>query len=256
MPEIVGDESVGVKYAINGLIALTPDGMPLLGETPEVKGLWSAAAVWVKEGPAVGKSIAEWMVHGEPEIDCNQSRHQPLPRPPEDAPAHQGPRVRGVPQDVRHRPPGRAVPVRPPAAPVADARVARRAHEAEFFEVAGWERPQWFSSNAPLVEKLRRPDPAQRVGRPLVVADHQRRAPRHARVGRHLRPLGVRHLRHRRAGRPGRGPGASRCARWTSRSAASSTRPSCRAGRLQERPHDHAPRGPASSASSPAAPTA
>ena len=73
MPEIVGDESVGVKYAINGLIALTPDGMPLLGETPEVKGLWSAAAVWVKEGPAVGRCIAEWMVHGEPSIDCNQS---------------------------------------------------------------------------------------------------------------------------------------------------------------------------------------
>ena len=51
MPEIVGDESVGVKYAINGLISLTPDGMPILGETPEVEGLWSAAAVWVKEGP-------------------------------------------------------------------------------------------------------------------------------------------------------------------------------------------------------------
>src|SRR5262249_18381488 len=35
MPEIVADESVGVKYAINGLIALTPDGMPILGETPD-----------------------------------------------------------------------------------------------------------------------------------------------------------------------------------------------------------------------------
>src|SRR3954470_8236177 len=73
MPEIVGDESVGVKYAINGLIALTPDGMPLLGETPEVKGLWSAAAVWVKEGPAVGKCVAEWRVEGEPSIDVAQS---------------------------------------------------------------------------------------------------------------------------------------------------------------------------------------
>jgi glycine/D-amino acid oxidase-like deaminating enzyme len=45
MPEIVGDESVGVKYAINGLLSLTPDGMPLLGETHEVRGLWSCAAV-------------------------------------------------------------------------------------------------------------------------------------------------------------------------------------------------------------------
>ena len=44
MPEIVGDESVGIKYAINGLLSLTPDGMPVLGETPEVAGLWAASA--------------------------------------------------------------------------------------------------------------------------------------------------------------------------------------------------------------------
>src|SRR2546423_2190437 len=73
MPEIVGDESVGIKYAINGLLSLTPDGLPLLGETPEVRGLWSAAAVWVKEGPGVGKSLAEGMTHGESEIDLQSS---------------------------------------------------------------------------------------------------------------------------------------------------------------------------------------
>ena len=48
--------AVGIKYAINGLLSLTPDAMPVLGETPEVKGLWSAAAVWVKEGPGVGRA--------------------------------------------------------------------------------------------------------------------------------------------------------------------------------------------------------
>ena len=37
VPEILGDESVGIKYAINGLLSLTPDGLPLLGETPEVR---------------------------------------------------------------------------------------------------------------------------------------------------------------------------------------------------------------------------
>ena len=58
IPEVLNDESVGIKYAINGLLSLTADGLPLLGETPEVKGLWSAAAVWVKEGPGVGKSVA------------------------------------------------------------------------------------------------------------------------------------------------------------------------------------------------------
>ena len=61
MPEIVGDESVGIKYAINGLLSLTPDGLPILGETPEVKGLWSGAAVWVKEGPgSAGRWPSGW----------------------------------------------------------------------------------------------------------------------------------------------------------------------------------------------------
>src|SRR5204863_7259302 len=86
MPEIVGDESVGVKYAINGLLSLTPDGMPLLGETPEVRGLWSCAAVWVKEGPGIAKSVAEWMVRGEPEIDLQSSdvaRFYPEQRTPQ-----------------------------------------------------------------------------------------------------------------------------------------------------------------------------
>src|SRR2546430_5014847 len=73
MAEIVGDESVGVKYAINGILSLTPDGMPVLGESPDVKGLWAAAAVWVKEGPGTGKALAEWMVHGESEIDLHSS---------------------------------------------------------------------------------------------------------------------------------------------------------------------------------------
>ena len=66
-PEILGDESVGIQYAINGLLSLTPDGMPLLGESPEVHGLWSAAAVWVKEAPGIGRTIAEWMTHGIPD---------------------------------------------------------------------------------------------------------------------------------------------------------------------------------------------
>src|SRR4029450_8340828 len=67
MPEIVGDESVSVRYAINGLLSLTPDAGPMLGETPEVGGLWSAAAVWVKEGPGVGRAVAEWIAEGAPQ---------------------------------------------------------------------------------------------------------------------------------------------------------------------------------------------
>src|ERR1700744_4957416 len=64
MPDIVGDESVGVRYAINGLLSVTHDGLPLLGETPEVAGLWSAAAIWIKEGQGAGKTTDEIMLAG------------------------------------------------------------------------------------------------------------------------------------------------------------------------------------------------
>ena len=38
MPEILGAEGAEIRYAINGLLSLTPDGAPILGESPEVAG--------------------------------------------------------------------------------------------------------------------------------------------------------------------------------------------------------------------------
>src|ERR671934_1995420 len=73
MPEILGDPNVGIRHAINGLLSLTPDGFPLLGETSEVKGLWSAAAIWIKEAPGIARCIAEWITSGVPEIDPSGS---------------------------------------------------------------------------------------------------------------------------------------------------------------------------------------
>src|SRR3954451_137317 len=73
MPDALGAEGAEIRYAINGLLSLTADGAPILGETPEVKGLWSAAAVWIKEGPGVGRAVAEWMTHGYSEIDLHHS---------------------------------------------------------------------------------------------------------------------------------------------------------------------------------------
>ena len=64
--DMLGDAEI--KYAINGLLSLTPDGMPCLGETPEVRNLWSAAAVWVKEGPGMAQVVAEWMTYGYPRV--------------------------------------------------------------------------------------------------------------------------------------------------------------------------------------------
>jgi glycine cleavage system aminomethyltransferase T len=151
MPEIVGDESVGVKYAINGLLSLTPDGMPILGETPEVRGLWSVAAVWVKEGPGIGRAVAEWMAHGESEIDLHSSDvarfwdHQKTR-------AH----VRARAAEGFNKTYGIVHPGEQWASN-RDVRLAPFHHRerelgAVFFEAAGWERPQWYESNAPLLD--------------------------------------------------------------------------------------------------------
>jgi len=153
MPEIVGDESVGVKYAINGILSLTPDGMPVLGESPDVKGLWAAAAVWVKEGPGTGKALAEWMVHGESEIDLHSS---------DIARFHEHQKTRA---HVRARAAegfNKTYGIVHPSEQWATNRNVRLApfHEREkelgatFFEAAGWERPQWYESNAPLLDEF------------------------------------------------------------------------------------------------------
>ena len=120
---------------------------------------------------------------------------------------------------------------------------ASEALGAVFYEAAGWERPQWYEANAPLVERYGVEPREARVGRALVVADHQRRAPRDARARRALRPLGVRDLRRRRA--PAR---STRCSapcsrRWTSPVGRVVYTPVLAPGRrLPLRPHDHAAR--------------
>jgi glycine cleavage system aminomethyltransferase T/glycine/D-amino acid oxidase-like deaminating enzyme len=150
---ILDRPDAGIRHAINGLLSLTPDGHPLLGETPEVRGLWSAAAVWIKEGPGVGRLIAEWMTEGAPEIDpaaADIARFAPHER----TRAH----VRARAAEGFNKTYG----IVHPREQWSSDRGARRSpfHErevalgAEFFEVAGWERPQWYGANAPLVAEL------------------------------------------------------------------------------------------------------
>src|SRR3989440_9469844 len=177
MPEIVGDESVGVKYAINGILSLTPDGMPVLGESPDVKGLWAAAAVWVKEGPGTGKSLAEWMVHGESEIDLHSSdiarfhEHQKTRAHVRVRAAEGFNKTYGIVHPSEQWASNRNIRLAPFHA-------RERELGAVFFEAAGWERPQWYESNAPLLEEFgeritrRTAEWESRWWSPLINAEH------------------------------------------------------------------------------------
>jgi len=153
IPDVLNDESVGIKYAINGLLSLTPDGLPLLGETPETKGLWSAAAVWVKEGPGVGKSVAEWMTRGESEIDLQSSdiarfyEHQKSRKHVRSRAAEGFNKTYGIVHPAEQWESNRDVRLSPFHA-------RERELGAVFFEAAGWERPQWYESNGKLLDEF------------------------------------------------------------------------------------------------------
>ena len=64
-------QKAGVRNWVNGAFTFSPDGNPLVGPVPGKRGYWSACAVMAGflQGGGVGKSLAEWMIHGEPEAD-------------------------------------------------------------------------------------------------------------------------------------------------------------------------------------------
>jgi glycine cleavage system aminomethyltransferase T/glycine/D-amino acid oxidase-like deaminating enzyme len=149
-PDVVGDEKAGVKLAINGLLSLTPDGNPIIGETPEVKGLWSAAAIWIKEAPGIAKTIAEWMTNGEPEIDPHGSDiarfydHHTASRHIAARTSEGYNKTYGIVHPSEQWTSNRGVRLSP-------FYEREQALGAEFFEAAGWERPYWYGSNEKLL---------------------------------------------------------------------------------------------------------
>ncbi|MCA9970163.1 MAG: FAD-dependent oxidoreductase, partial [Anaerolineales bacterium] len=154
MPEILGDEKAGIRHAINGLLSLTPDGAPIIGETPEVKNLWSVAAIWIKEAPGFAKAAVEWFTHGASEIDIHgtdvarfydygRTKHHINARTSE---AFN--KTYGIIHPREQWASNRNVRVSP-------FYIREVELGAEFFETAGWERPQWYNSNASLLDEYK-----------------------------------------------------------------------------------------------------
>ena len=61
----------GIKDIICGPFTFGPDGNPLIGPVPGMRNYWVAVGVMAGfcQGGGVGRSIAEWMIDGEPSID-------------------------------------------------------------------------------------------------------------------------------------------------------------------------------------------
>jgi len=177
VPDILGDERVGVRHAINGLLSLTPDGGPILGETPEVKGLWSTAAIWIKEAPGIAKMVAEWMTDGKPEVDPHATDiarfydHQRTRTHVRARSAEGFNKTYGIVHPAEQYASNRDVRLSPFNA-------RERELGAVFFETAGWERPYWYASNEPLLAEYgervmpRAAEWESRWWSPIINAEH------------------------------------------------------------------------------------
>jgi glycine cleavage system aminomethyltransferase T/glycine/D-amino acid oxidase-like deaminating enzyme len=156
-----------VDYAAteNGIFVFTPDGMPAVGPTASVDGLWSALAIWWTHSAGYARIVAEWMENGVPR----------LPAGPVDTGAihvrrfepHAGEKGYFVDRGAtQYR---QVYSIVEPRWQPDDHRGLRRSpfyeHQkklgAEFYQSGGWESPQWYESNADLVERYRERIPEQ-----------------------------------------------------------------------------------------------
>jgi glycine cleavage system aminomethyltransferase T/glycine/D-amino acid oxidase-like deaminating enzyme len=167
-------EDVQVTRLINGPEAFTPDNEFLLGES-EVRGFFVAAgfcAHGLAGAGGLGKAMAEWIVAGEPAMDLwemDVRRFGAHYR----SPSYTLKRTREVYEtyyDIKY--PGHEREAGRPLR-VSSAYGWHRDHGAAFGEKSGWERVNWYESNAPAGDEALRPRGwAGRLWSPAVGAEH------------------------------------------------------------------------------------
>ncbi|MCI0635694.1 MAG: FAD-dependent oxidoreductase [Actinobacteria bacterium] len=168
-------QHAGIVKMINGPEAFTPDGEFILGES-EVRGFFVASgfcAHGVAGAGGVGKVLAEWIVGGEPELDVwrmdilrfghhYRSRRYSLARATE---------IYATYYDI-HYPNEERTTGRPLKTAPTYERLA--ALGASFGEKSGWERPNWFDSNADeLLEPMRPKGWAGQHWSTAIAAEHR-----------------------------------------------------------------------------------
>ncbi len=74
MQRIPAFENAGIKRVVSGPITHTPDGNFLLGPAAGLRNFWMCcgASIGITQGPGAGKYLAQWMVHGQTEINMRE----------------------------------------------------------------------------------------------------------------------------------------------------------------------------------------
>ena len=150
---ILGELGYNEGHSFNGLLQVTTDGGPSIGESQKVRGLWYAVAIWVKDAPGMAKLVVDWMTDGRTHIDHNSIDYARIyPFQMDEQFIFE--RTTETGQKVYN-------PAVHPREPFAGGRGVRRSpfYEREvelgghFMELGGWERAHGYASNEHLLEK-------------------------------------------------------------------------------------------------------
>ncbi|MFB6359980.1 MAG: FAD-dependent oxidoreductase [Halobacteriales archaeon] len=160
VPALAGTE---IAAGVNGLMAVTPDNNPILGELPGLDGCWLAVAVPAMLSGGVGEVLAGLMEHDDTAFDVDPwhvARFQPHSCSPSFARAQGAATYRnmtGAPQAGGIEGTGETLRESP---------YYRFQDElgAHFYDLryGGWKRPMRFATNEALLEQYDIPDRAER----------------------------------------------------------------------------------------------
>ena len=144
-----------VADGFNGIFSFTPDGGPLVGQSPTLDGFFVAEAVWVTHSAGVARAVAEILTHGHSEIDmadCDLSRFEMVQLDPGYVKETSQQNFVEV-YDIIHPLSARGSPRNLRVSPF----FARQLElGAEFSDFKAWERPQWYEINGGLLKSLPR----------------------------------------------------------------------------------------------------
>ncbi|CAK3849486.1 N,N-dimethylglycine oxidase [Lecanosticta acicola] len=142
-----------IADGFNGIFSFTPDGGPIVGQSPTVDGFWVAEAVWVTHSAGVARAVAQVLTTGHSDVDlteCDISRFEEVQLAPEYVSETSQQNFVEI-YDILH-------PLQPRESPrslrVSPFYARQRDLGAFFLEAGAWERPHWYEANAALVQSL------------------------------------------------------------------------------------------------------
>lgn len=142
-----------ISDGFNGIFSFTPDGGPIVGQSPMLSGFYVAEAVWVTHSAGVARAVAEVLTTGHSEIDlaeCELSRFEEVQLTPSYVNETSQQNFVEV-YDILH-------PLEPKQSPrnlrVSPFYARERELGAFFLESGAWELAYWFEANSKLIKEL------------------------------------------------------------------------------------------------------